>query len=37
VRNQTVLFSLQLRTLGDTTVNTGLSNIKYQDGVGAVN
>ena len=35
VRNQTVLVQLQLRTLGDTSVKSNLSNVPYTDGIGA--
>ena len=34
VRNQTVLVQLQLRTLGDTSVKSSLSNVPYTDGIG---
>jgi LPS-assembly protein len=33
VRNQTVLVQLELRTLGDTKVETGLGNIEVHDGL----
>ena len=36
VRNQTVLFQLQLRTLGDTRLQSSLGDIKVQDGLGGL-
>lgn len=33
-RNQTVLFQLQLRTLGDTRIASSLANVRVQDGLG---
>ena len=36
VRNQTVLVQLQLRTLGDTKVQSSLSDVKVQDGLGGL-
>ncbi len=36
VRNQTILFQLQLRTLGDTRFQSSLSDIKVQDGLGGL-
>ena len=36
VRNQTLLFQLQLRTLGDTRFQSSLGDIKVQDGLGGL-
>ena len=36
VRNQTVLVQLQLRTLGDTRLQSSLGDIKVQDGLGGL-
>ena len=36
VRNQTILFQLQLRTLGDTRFQSSLGDIKVQDGLGGL-
>ena len=36
VRNQTLLFELQLRTLGDTRFKSSLGDIKVQDGLGGL-
>ena len=36
VRNQTILVQLQLRTLGDTKLQSSLSDIKVQDGLGGL-
>ncbi len=36
VRNQTVLFSLQLRTVGDTRVRSNIGELAVQDGLGGV-
>ena len=35
VRNQTVLLSLQLRTVGDTRVRSSLGELAVQDGLGS--
>jgi len=36
VRNQTLMFQLQLRTLGDTRFQSSLADIKVQDGLGGL-
>ena len=36
VRNQTLMFQLQLRTLGDTRFQSSLGDIKVQDGLGGL-
>jgi LPS-assembly protein len=36
VRNQTVLVQLQLRTLGDTRVQSSLSAMRVDDGLGGL-
>jgi LPS-assembly protein len=33
VRNQAIVFQLQLRTLGDTMIRSQLANISYNDGI----